>query len=100
MVQASAGLPDSAVVAVSGVFEVELLVISPWPLADPNQPCLYWLSLQIRGGDGSTENRAPPERNATRVCEADATWCDSYAAQWRQFGPKSLTESNDDNVWN
>ena len=55
----SARLQDGAVIVVSGIFEVKPVVISPWPLADLDQPCLYWLSLQIRF--------RPPQHNEQRT---------------------------------
>ena len=32
-------------------------VISPWPLAELDQPCFCWLSWQIRGGEVRTVHR-------------------------------------------
>ena len=86
LVQTPSGLPDGAVVGVSGIFQVEPLVTSPWPLAALNQPCLLWPGWQFRGGEGCTVYRdqfhfLPPKENASRVCEAGAKWCDSLAAQ-------------------
>ena len=52
-------------------------------------PSLHWLSCQIRGGEGCTVQHAQAHvrfhfglpQHTTRVCEADAEWENSHAAQ-------------------
>ena len=103
-VQAPMGFPDRVVVVISGTFEIQPLVISPCPLADLDIPCLFWLSWQIRGGEGCTVQRAHahdrfhvplPQSTATRVCGAAIRSGNSDAAQRKQWlgYPQGPTEA-------